>query len=89
MRDSDDLSHFARTMPLMESPLTQELDDFLDDLPSVLYVDEDSDCVMESEPEPWQDDDTGDWYEPMPCYQIERKAIIEALFGRTFAYNYR
>jgi len=63
------------------------LRDFIDDLPGTLYVDCDCGQAYESEPEAYVDDETGEYVEPYldNTYRLERREIIEALFGETIA----
>lgn len=53
---------------------------YLDTLPSRLYVELDTDYVLESEPE-WGEDDDGHAIEPEPCYEYDRKDIARAILG--------
>lgn len=59
------------------------------DLPSDLYIDEDSDCVMESEPEAefyeGEDDEEGGYVDPPPYYHYDYKQVRAAAFGTTVA----
>ncbi len=73
----------------------QALRDYIDSLPSNLYWDRESGCVMTSEPdgewvnEDYEPCDEGDegarWIDPPIYYEIERSDIVEALFGITIA----
>lgn len=76
------------------------LRDFIENLPSELYIEEFSEDVMEVEPEGyWEDEDeeeyedeydtvkedTRVWIEPEPYVVVDREEIVAALFGRTIA----
>lgn len=71
---------------------------YIDDLPSTLYYDDDCGCVMTREPE-GEEFDTGEvdddgepimqWCEPTPYYVLGSRDIVEALFGRTIAREFR
>jgi hypothetical protein len=54
-------------------------------LPSTLYYDDDCDYVSESEPQPWFDEETEEWIDPSPYYELSHRDIMTALFGKTFA----
>lgn len=69
---------------------------FIDSLPSDLWVDVDCDCVMTSEPDQFEanpdydsdDEDSGPEYfecDLSNVWHVERREIIESLFGRTIA----
>jgi hypothetical protein len=67
-------------------PVGDALRAFIDDLPGDGYVDTDAGDFSTSAPEAWEDDD-GEVIEPSwECYrQVERRDIIQALFGATIA----
>lgn len=71
------------------SPVADALRAFIEELPGTLYYDDDCGCVMESEPEGELDDESGEWIEPAPYYAVESRDIVEALFGRTIAGEFR
>jgi hypothetical protein len=52
------------------------------------YVDDESGCVSESEPEGEEFD--GEWLDPCPYWAVEGRDLVEAIFGRTIAreFNY-
>lgn len=77
-------------------PVGNMLREFLDDLPSTLYVDEDGCFLGEFEPSvEFIEDDSGEdenddgeagfWCEPSPYYSLDRRQIVAALFGKTIA----
>jgi hypothetical protein len=68
-------------------PVGKMLRDFIQELPSSLYADEDQDSVMTDEPQGEEVD--GEWYEPGPYYEIGSREIVEALFGETIAREFR
>lgn len=72
-------------------PIGDALRDFIAGLPSSLYIDTQSDCVMESEPEGYQDEETGEWFEPewSDFVALDSSDIVAALFGRTIAREFR
>jgi len=55
-----------------------------ENVPCSLYYDADADCLSESVPGPWQDED-GNWNEPEPVREVRQTEICEALFGRQLA----
>ena len=75
--------------------VAQTLRDYIDGLPCALYVEENSGFVSNCEPEgewlnedyePCDSDDEGaQWFEPEQYYTVERKNIVESIFGRTIA----
>lgn len=73
------------------SPVADALRAFIDDLPSDLWVDTMSDCVLTSEPEGWEDDETGEWVEPewSDYAHADGRDIVRALFGRVIADEFR
>ena len=52
-----------------------------------VYVDTDSDEVSDREPEPWQDEETGDTFEPdlSTWRHYDERAVKRMLFGRELA----
>lgn len=60
---------------------------FIDDLPSELWVDEQCGATMDSEPEGYEDDETGEYVEPdlSDYYRLESRDIVECLLGKTIA----
>lgn len=80
-------------------PVGNMLRDFLEDLPSTLYVDEDGSFIGEHEPEAeFIEDESGEdnldgtmgfWCDPSPYYVLDRREIVEALFGQTIAREFR
>ncbi len=62
------------------------LRDFISDLPSCLYVCDDSGCVSEHEPEGEEFD--GEWCEPEPYSVVSGRGIVRALFGSTIAEHF-
>lgn len=72
---------------------------FLDDLPSELWVDTDCGYVMDSEPDAYEanpdydadDEESGPEYwdvDLSSTYHLDRRSVIEALFGRTIAHEF-
>ena len=71
--------------------------DWIESLDTI-YVEEDSGCAMTSEPEcdlidpetgePTDDEEIGEWVEPMPYYQISPSDIADA-FGYRELWNHR
>ena len=59
---------------------------FISDLPSCLYVCDDSGSVSEYEPE--GEEFEGEWYEPAPYSVVSGREIVRALFGRTIAEHF-
>ena len=68
---------------LYTSRAADALREYLSELPTLYYEDW-SGCVLDSEPEPYVDDETGELIEP-EYGEIHRSDIVEALFGRTIA----
>lgn len=62
--------------------------DWCDALPT-LYYEEWSGCLLTSASEGEEDEETGEWIDPEPCYEIGRDEILAKLFGKTFAREYR
>jgi hypothetical protein len=58
---------------------------YIDELPCELYIECDTDCVMDSEPQGYLDEELGEDIEPMPYYIVTHKSIVEAVFGSTIA----
>lgn len=52
------------------------------DIPRTLYLEPDSGFVSEVEPSAWQDEDTGDWFDPEPYYELSARDIRSILFGK-------
>ncbi len=42
-----------------------------ENLPRELYFEEWSGYLSESEPEGWKDEETGEWFDPEPCYTVD------------------
>ena len=67
------------------------LRDFIDELPSEGFVE--GSCVSFStkEPEGFMDEETGEYIEPWcdDVYRVLKKEIVEALFGKTIAREFR
>lgn len=72
-------------------PVGDALRDFIAALPSSLYIETQSDGVMTSEPEGYEDDETGEWVEPdwSDFVALDSSDIVAALFGRTIAREFR
>lgn len=107
---ADDFATFASDLELEEGdtltetyvgPVADALASFIDALPSTLYVDAESGCVIGvREPEgewlhgdtmePCEPDDEGaEYFEPCEYYALEGRDIVAALFGRTIAHEFR
>ncbi len=79
------------------SVIGDTLRDFINDLPSTLYYDADCGCIMDLEPE-GEEWDTGEvdadgdpimqWSDPSDYWTLDRRDIVEALFGRTIAHEF-
>lgn len=108
----EELSEHGDPVPVFTSPLAKELRDYLDDLPSELWYDNQSGCILTSAPEAefdeeffnealeaWKADpdhdeepqkedymDEPDWSE---ITTLDRGIIVEALFGKTIAKEFR
>ena len=67
----------------------QLVSDYLDQLPSSLYYETWSGCFLKSEPEGWEDEETGEWIEPdySEYYEIDRSAMLNALVGKELAHH--
>lgn len=68
-------------------PVADALKGFIADLPT-LYYEEWSGYVYESEPQPYEDYDHDEWTEP-EYYVLDRQTVVEALFGKTIAREFR
>ena len=68
-------------------PVGDMLREFIADMPSTLYADEDQEFVSTDEPQGEEID--GEWIEASPYLQIEGGQIVEALFGATIAREFR
>jgi hypothetical protein len=64
-------------------PVGDMVRDFVRELPSSLYADEDQESVSTDEPEGEEVD--GEWIEASPYFVVEDRQIVEALFGETMA----
>ena len=95
----DDFAAYAEDLEGPESeisetysgPVAEALRQFIDDLPGDLYYESWSGCILNSEPEGYQDEDTGEWIEPdySDYLQISGEDITQALFGKTIAHEFR
>lgn len=67
--------------------VAETLRTFIESLPSELWYDDDCECLMDSEPEGEQDEETGEWIEPYmdQTYYVGKEDIVQALFGKTIA----
>jgi len=52
---------------------------------SDVYLEDWSGCVLTSEPEGYEDEETGAWIEPDPYTLIEASALVRAIVGRELA----
>lgn len=61
--------------------------EWLDNLPSTLYYESWSGCFLTSEPEGWEDEETGEWIEPdySEYYEIDHATMLNALVGTELA----
>jgi hypothetical protein len=91
----EDMEDESESGDLIEETYTGKVGDalraFIDNLPSQCWIDCDSDCYSESEPESSYQDDEGEWHE---CYlddtcQLDRSDIVAALFGQTISREFR
>jgi hypothetical protein len=60
------------------------LRDFMLALPDELFFDACCEELLEREPEPWQDEESGEWIDPFEfndIYKVERRDIIAGVFG--------
>ena len=78
---------------LYTSPAADLLRDFIGDLPT-LYIDEFGDVhdsEPSSDPDDWtdEDDESGRYIEAPSYNELDRDLVIEALFGRTIAREFR
>lgn len=64
-------------------PVGDMLRDFIRDMPSTLYADEDQEFVSVTEPEAEEID--GETIDPSPYFAIEGRQIVEAVFGPTIS----
>lgn len=73
------------------SPVADALRAFIDDLPSELWVDTMSDCVLTSEPEAWEDEESGERVEPewSDYVHLDGRDIVTALFGGVIGAEFR
>lgn len=83
LRENDD----DKIVEVYPSIIGDTLRDFVDDLSSTLYYDDDCGCIMDSEPQGEEID--GEWYEPSDYYTLTGKDIIDGLFGRTIANEFK
>lgn len=73
----------AKPKPFNFSAAAREVMDYLrEEVPSEVYIDMDSEELLESEPEGFEDEDTGEWIEPYweEIYQVED--VYSTLLGR-------
>lgn len=78
---ADDLG--PQTTQVYTGPVGEMLREFISELPSTLYADEDQEFVSADEPEGEEID--GEWTEPSPYLAVEGRQIVEALFGPTIS----
>lgn len=58
---------------------------WFNNMPGELYYEEWSGCILESEPDWYEDPETGEMIPPDSYYVIDRPQIAECLFGRELA----
>jgi hypothetical protein len=70
--------------------VAQALRDFIDSLPSEIYYDKQLGEVLDKEPEGYEDED-GEYYEPDwdDYYKLDSADIVEVLFGKTIAREFK
>lgn len=83
----DDWSHIPSDLEgevsqVYSGDLGNALRDFINEIPA-LYADEDRESVMFSPIEGEEVD--GEWIEGQPSFELERREILEALFGKTIS----
>lgn len=90
---ADDVASFEADLETVEGDIVEQtytgkladaLRDYLESLPSTLYVTEYTESVTETEPEGYEDE-FNEWQEPEPCYSYDSTAIKEVIFGKTIA----
>lgn len=64
---------------------------YIDGLPSVIWYDQQSGEVLDTEPEGYKDEDTDEWVEPewSDYYRLEGRDIVKVLFGDTIAREFK
>ena len=62
----------------------RELREYFRDL-GTLYYEDWSGCVLTSEPEGYEDEETGDWVDPEPYYAFGPRDVVRAVFGKELA----
>lgn len=88
----DDLDASAGTITeTYTGPIGDALRAFIDGLPSEIWEDVFAGEFLTSEPEAWEDEETGEWIEPewSDYRHLDSSAIVEALFGRTIAKEFK
>jgi hypothetical protein len=84
----DDLDEYGRQEALYVSPFAERLRDYIENLPSQGYVEDWSETFSETEPEAYEDED-GETIEPSDYWIVDQRQIVEALFGKTIAFEFR
>lgn len=74
-------------LSVYSGPVGGMLRDFISELPSTMYADEDQEHV--SSEEPVGEDVDGEWIDAGAYCEIEHREIIEALFGSTISREFR
>lgn len=67
-------------------PVGDMLREFIGEMPSTLYADEDQESV--STEEPGAEEIDGEIFEPSPYSTVEGRQIVEAVFGSTIAHEF-
>ena len=63
---------------------TQKIEEWADaNIPSEIWYNDGADDISESEPQGWEDEETGEWHEPFleETYHLEHRDIMRAVFG--------
>lgn len=82
-----DLAEYGKPVSTYTSPLADELRDYIREMPSTLYYDIQCGAATDSEPEGYEDEETGEWYEPDwgDWMKLETRDIVSYAFGQTIA----
>ena len=86
-RPEDDLEEGDILVETYTDLVGNTLREYIDGLPRELWVDSCADEILDSEPEGWEDEETGEWIEPFweDYWRLGTHEIVEALFGPTIA----
>lgn len=80
----------GRLCSVTDGLVADTLQAFINDLPATVWREVWADYYCTTEPEGYEDDETGEWIEPewQDYQQIDRQGITLALFGKTIAHHF-